>query len=105
MAHIEVKRHLARHATGTMTVTFKNSAGSVTDPTTVTFTVRSPAGVETAYVYGTDSQVTKSSTGVFVLTLPLGQIGDWHIFCRGTGTIAQSIRGLFEIDSDPFTSI
>jgi hypothetical protein len=72
----------------TCTATFRNAAGSLADPTTVTFQVRNTASqVVTTYTNGTDSEVTKTSTGVFVLTLPIDVDRNHHVYVRGTGTV------------------
>lgn len=44
---------------------FKNANEVVTDPTVVTFKQRTPSGVETTYVYGTDAEVVRYSAGNF----------------------------------------
>jgi len=49
-----------------------------TDPTTsVTFKLRSPAGVETSYVYGTDGEVQKQSTGNYTADIYVDEGGRW----------------------------
>lgn len=47
------------------------------DPTTVTFFVKSPKGVVTSYVYGTDSAVQKDGTGVYHLDVTPSAAGGW----------------------------
>jgi hypothetical protein len=49
--------------------TFTNTAGAVQDPATVKLTVVTPDGVEATYVYGTDADMLKSSTGVYTCNL------------------------------------
>jgi hypothetical protein len=44
-------------------VNFQNTDDDDTDPSTVTFKLRSPGGIETSYEYGTDAELVKSSTG------------------------------------------
>jgi hypothetical protein len=67
--------------------TFRSTLGVLTNPTTVTFTVQAPSGVETSYVYGTDSEVTRSSTGIYRMTLQLNTSGEWYCRVVGTGTV------------------
>lgn len=88
----------------TATVTFKNEAGVIADPTTVTFYVQSP-GTETAYVYSTDpgSAVTKVSTGVYRLDLPITVDHDYLIRAVGTGTVAAAVPGRIVVTRDKFT--
>ena len=62
-------------------------AGGTTaaDPDTVTFLWRTAAGVETDYVYGTDSEVAKTATGVFTFAAPTVATQGKHV-CRVKGT-------------------
>lgn len=49
-----------------------------TDPSTsITFKLRSPTGVETSYVYGTDAEVQKQSTGNYTADIYLDEGGRW----------------------------
>ena len=45
--------------------TYRDSAGSVVDPGTVRVHHRPPGGSITTYVYNTDAEVTKVSTGIY----------------------------------------
>lgn len=54
------------------------------DPDTVTFTLINPAGTSTNYVYGTDSEVSKSATGVYNVRLLLdGALGAYAYTMTG----------------------
>jgi hypothetical protein len=59
--------------------------GVLTDPTTVVVLVRTPAGVETTYTYGSSTELTKVSAGVYKLTLTLNQPETWWFRAKGTG--------------------
>lgn len=72
------------------TVTFATEAGAATDPQTVTYKATSPAGTTTSYVYGTASEVTKTSTGIYKLLLTLGSAGPWQFAAIGTGAVQKS---------------
>lgn len=93
-----------RHDMIRATVTFANTSGTATDPDTITWTLRAPSGVETDYVYGTDSEVTRSSAGVYVLAVALDQSGQWDVRARGTGAVEQTVIGKVVVDRDRFTS-
>lgn len=67
--------------------TFKTAAGALTDPTTVTFRIKNPAGTETAYTYAL-GQVTRDSVGVFSLVVQLTSPGNWYARVEGTGAVA-----------------
>lgn len=71
--------------------------GSNADPSTVTLTVESPIG-DTVYTYGSDSEVTKSATGIYVGRFPLLYVGQWHYKWRGTGdVVGASFRTLVTV--------
>ena len=68
------------------TATFTDDVGSPVDPSTVTFLWRTSAGVETDYVYGTDTEVTKVSTGVYEFVAPVyGVTGPHQVRVKSTG--------------------
>ena len=65
------------------------SSATLTDPTTVTLLVETPAGVQTSYTYAA-GEVTKDSTGVFYRTVTLNASGQWIIRWTGTGAVASA---------------
>lgn len=81
-------------ATIKMTATFRNASAAVTDPTTVTCIIKTPAGVETTYTWAL-STVTKDSTGVFSKTITVDENGTYQYYFKGTGTVADAARGHF----------
>lgn len=74
----------------TVTAQFRDETDALADPSTVTFVVEPPEGSTTTYVYGVDSEVTRSGVGVFVLTVIVTDIGNTGIRATGTGAIAAS---------------
>jgi hypothetical protein len=69
-----------------VTATFRDDTGTLTDPSTVTFLWRTSAGVETDYVYGTDTEVAKTSTGVYTFTAPTyAAVGPHQVRVKSTG--------------------
>ena len=62
-----------------LTATFTDISDAVIDPTTITFLMHEPDGTETSYVYGTDGENVKSSTGVYYVDWAITQAG-WHRF-------------------------
>jgi hypothetical protein len=60
--------------------------GVPTDPTTITAKVRTPAGVTTPYVYGSDAEVVRVSTGVYRIDISAAQSGLYHVKWVGVGT-------------------
>jgi hypothetical protein len=85
----------------TVTATFENSAGTKVDPTTVKADVTTPAGTETTYTYPASTQLVKSSTGIYVLTLTMDAVGPWYgrIYSTGTGQDAEH----FHVDVRGYT--
>ena len=68
------------------TVEFKNRlTDQLADPTTVTFIVRTPAGVETSYVYGVAPEVIKSAIGRYYMDVQKDESRHWDIRAKGTG--------------------
>jgi hypothetical protein len=85
----------------TITETFK-ILNVPTDPTTVTFTVQDPGGVDTSYVFGVDPEVTNPDVGDYVLQLPaLTQPGIYYYTVVGTGAVEASGGGDFTIIASP----
>lgn len=91
---------------------FLNADGEPTDPTTVTFYVRSPAGSVTAYVWNVDAEVVKqdndipdspffgATEGFFVCNLgPVDMAGVWPYRPAGTGAVEAASEYEFEIEA------
>lgn len=73
-----------------------DEAGTLTDPETVTFTVRQQ-GTSTRTEYDQDAaEVTNPSVGVWELELEPGA-GRWTVHCQGTGAAHAAAEGTFEI--------
>lgn len=76
-----------RYAGSTQAVTASFYLTDVlTDPDTVKARVLSPSCSETSYTYGTDDEVSKSSTGVYQLIFTPDAGGRWHIRWEATYT-------------------
>jgi hypothetical protein len=52
--------------------------GSLADPSSLAFTVNSPADVSTDYIYGVASEVTRLSLGEYRLRLELAESGTYR---------------------------
>lgn len=84
-------------------VTFTNSVDdSAVDPATVTARVKSPVGVKTAYVYGTDVELVKVGTGNYRLDIEPAIQGVWRYRFEGTGTYKSAGEASFEIVESVF---
>ena len=78
-----------------ITTTFANSSGVDTDPTGVTFSLKTPDGIVTMYVYGTNSELAKVSTGVYYVDVT-PTISGRHIFrWAATGDLVTAESGEF----------
>lgn len=82
--------------------TFKDSAGTNTDPTTVTFKIRAGDGSATTYVYGTDAQLVKSATGVYYVLWTIASRRRHYYRFVGTGTVAAAEEGEFAVRGSAF---
>lgn len=69
--------------TGTITVI---ATGDELDPSVVKGWTRTPSGTVTTYTYGTDSEITKTATGIYALTFDVDTAGTWWCGFYSTGT-------------------
>lgn len=76
--------------------------GTDTDPTTLVATVKNPAGTETSYTYGTDSEITKQSVGDYTLRVLANMPGRWRYRWVATGTANLAIEGWFNVQNSAF---
>lgn len=65
-------------------VTFSVSSVD-TDPTAVTFKIKNPNKSVTTYIYLTDAELTKTTTGQYKTTLVLNLAGEYSYRWEGTG--------------------
>lgn len=78
-----------RAATFSVAAGVPSATYALTDPSTVTLLIETPAGVQTTYTYA-GGTVTKDSTGVFYRDLALAASGQWIIRWTGTGAVASA---------------
>lgn len=62
---------------------FQDDEGTAFDPDVVRFRVKPPGSAAVTYVYGTDSEVTKTATGDYTLTIDVETVGDWYYRIEG----------------------
>ena len=65
---------------------FKNSAGTLIDPTTVAFHYKLENGTSASYLYGTDAELVKDAVGIYHANLSAGSPGTWYFRFVSTGT-------------------
>lgn len=85
------------------TGTFTNAAGTATDPATVNFKMASPSGTVTTYVYLTDAQLVKDSTGVYHVDVDGSVEGTWHFRFYATGSGQAASEGTFIVHKSHFS--
>jgi len=67
--------------------TFRNLAGNVDDPTTVSLTLIAPNATETVWIYLTDTDLIRLSAGIYYLDFAINQSGRYTGTWVGTGDI------------------
>lgn len=82
-------------------VDFKDSTGAAVNPTTVTLLTKSPSGAETEYVYGTDAEIGKPSTGTYTADLVPDEHGLWRYRWVTTVPVIAA-EGTFNVQYSPF---
>lgn len=73
-----------------LSVSFTDSAGVAGDPDAVTFTMRSPDGVVTTYVYGTDDELARSAVGAYYVDWAITKAGRHAYRFAGAGTLTAA---------------
>lgn len=82
---------------------FQNSADADIDPTTVTFKLFSPSAGTTSYVYGTDAEISKDSTGDYYIDVTPTEAGRYVYRWVTTGTNQNlAVEGNFVVTASPF---
>lgn len=70
-----------------LTFTFRDAAGTLTNPTTVALSIRDPDGVVTT------PTPTNASAGVYIHDLTPTKAGLWEYRVVGTGAVAEAGEG------------
>lgn len=81
---------------------FTDENGAAVDPTTVTFKFKKPASAETEYVYPTDAELVKDSTGNYHVDLTLDTAGKWYYRWAGTGANVAADEGELTVQASHF---
>jgi len=69
------------------------------DPTTVTAKIKDPSGNVSTYVYGTDEELVKDSTGNYHVDVSTDEKGLWYFRFEGTGTCEAVEESSFRVRS------
>lgn len=84
--------------TWTVTAGVPSVAYALTDPTTITLTVRTPSGTSTSYTYGAGT-VSKHSTGVFYKEVTVSEGGVYLCSWVVTGAVAAGVDWAFQVET------
>lgn len=85
-----------------LTTAFRDQNGVLVDPVTVRFKTRSPCCTERTYVYLTNAEVSKISTGRYAAEIQPDETGRWH-FRWETVTPTFATEGDFLIQDSRFS--
>jgi hypothetical protein len=89
-----------------LTGTFRNAAGELKDPTTVTVKVQDATGAQTIYTFAA-AEVVRDSEGVYhkdiEITKPsTGGGGVWYYRFEGTGAVVAAFESQFGVEQTVF---
>jgi hypothetical protein len=79
------------------TATFQVGS-TATDPSTITAIVRPPSGSSATYVYGTDAELVKDSTGVYHVDIDVNAAGRWVYRFAGSGAAQAAGEEIFIVE-------
>lgn len=75
---------------------FANAAGTLVDPTVVRLRWRVFSdGDETTWVYGTDLEIVRDSTGLYHADIPIAEAGTHYFRWEGTGAVTAAEENSF----------
>ena len=81
---------------------FTDAIGAAADPTTVRGRFRDPSGAVTTYLFGTDSELVKDSTGNYHFELSPTASGEWRYRGEGTGAVQAAAEARFIVRATAF---
>ena len=84
------------------TGTFTDITGTAIDPAVVIFQFKNPSGTITAYTYGTDVALVRSSTGHYYVDVNGNAEGRWYYRYHSTGNGQAASEGSFTIQESAF---
>ena len=83
-------------------VSFRNEAGILADPTAVIFKLRLPSGTITTYTFGVGVVIVKDGVGLYRVDVDAGFCGIWEYRFYSTGSGQAAEEGKFQIVSSRF---
>lgn len=85
-----------------ITAEFRDIAAALTDPAVVRFQKKNPAGTVVAYLYGTDGQLVKDSTGKYHVDVDANLAGTWFYRFYSTGSAQAAEEKEFRVAGSQF---
>lgn len=85
-----------------ISVNIKNLSNNDIDPTTLTFRLKNPNGAVIQYVYGTDAELVKDSTGNYHVDYTTVRRGIHHYRFFSTGVGEGAVESTFEVEKTYF---
>jgi hypothetical protein len=83
---------------------FRDVDDALADPERVGFALINPNGQQTNFIFGTDDEVTKASTGVYRFTIVPQVAGEYEVQAVGSGTVWATGRRKFRVGQTRFTA-
>lgn len=85
-------------ATWTVTSGVPSASYALTDPNTISLTVRTPSGTSTTYTYAA-STVSKHSTGVYYRDVAVAEAGVYLLTWVSTGAVVAAFDWAFQVET------
>ena len=84
-------------------VSFRNLAGALANPTVVTFRYQDPSGNETILTLPPDAAIVNDGTGQYHSDITIDEEGLWYYRWEGTGALIAAAEFYFQIRDSEFT--
>lgn len=84
-----------------LSVNLADNAGNPIDPDTVAFALMGPCGRKTLLTYGTDSEISRASAGIYTADIVPDKAGRWSFRWETTGPQFAN-EGNFIVLTSPF---
>lgn len=83
---------------------FRDADEVLTDPDRVGFALLNPNGQQANFVFGTDDEVAKVSTGVYRFTIVPQSAGEYEVQAVGSGVVWATGRRKFRVGQTRFAA-
>ena len=76
--------------------------GALVDPSNVFAAIKDPNGTTTTYQYGVGSDLQKTSTGLYWISVTASMSGTWYYRGYSSGTYRGASEESFEVEASEF---